>query len=301
MSASGVPPGDVDPDPRDPGRPAVTIAVVTRDRADVLERFLAPSLRTLSPDEAEVLIVDQSTGDATRRLAQSLPGVRWQPGLPPLSRGRNAAVSAARTPLIAFIDDDVELPAGWPARLVAAFARAPRAGAVCGRGLDSRGRLLPGRHAGTYRRPTSPFGLGHGFNMSFRIAALREAGPFDDRLGAGARFPAAEDSDMLHRLMQAGWEVLCDDTITLHHHDWRTPGEVIDLHRAYGIGMGAQTAKHLRRGDVLAGGIAVVEVGRHLHWLLRALAARRRDSLHLQRAWLGGAFWGLRAGLRDRL
>lgn len=284
-----------------PRQPQLTIAVVTRDRADVLERFLAPSLRALTPGEAEVLIVDQSAGEDTRRLAGSLPGVRWQHSAPPLSRGRNAAVEAARTPLIGFVDDDVELSPGWPERIVAAFASAPRAGAVCGRGLDSSGRLLPGRPAGSYRRPANPFGLGHGFNMSFRVAALREAGPFDERLGAGARFRAGEDSDMLHRVMRAGWEVLCDDAVTLRHHDWRTPAQVLDLHRAYGLGMGAQTAKHLRRGDLLAGGIAIAESARHGYWLARGLAAGRRESLGLQRAWFEGALAGLRAGLRERL
>jgi GT2 family glycosyltransferase len=103
--------------------------------------------------------------------------------------------------------------------------------------------------SGVYRWPTSPFGLGAGLNMALRREALTAAGLFDEELGAGARFPSAEDTDMLYRVLRAGWSVACSTEAVVTHHDWRSRRELLRLHYRYGIGVGAQTAKHATAGD----------------------------------------------------
>ena len=85
--------------------------------------------------------------------------------------------------------------------------------------------------------------------MALRREALIAAGHFDEELGAGARFPAAEDTDMLYRVMRAGWSVACCDDVIVTHHDWRRRRELLRLHYRYGVGVGAQTAKHVTAGD----------------------------------------------------
>jgi GT2 family glycosyltransferase len=281
--------------------PLISLAIVTRDRADLFERFALPSLLALTPGEAEILVVDQSAGDATRRLAQPVPGARYLRSAPGLSRGRNLALEAASAPLLAFTDDDVEFGPGWPGGICEGFARDGRIGVVCGLGLSSAGETLPHRPPGSYAWPMNPFGLGHGFNFAVRLEAVAEVGGFDERLGAGTEFGSGEDSDMLYRMLRAGWTVLSHEGITVVHHTWRHGRDERRLHTGYGMGAGAQTAKHVRRGDATAGRFAIEEVARHAATVARGLAKRRRRDVLLQLAWTKGLLIGFTRGLARRL
>jgi len=274
-----------------PGNPAsdrIVLAVVTRDRASLLARFLLPDLVRLGEAGFGVAVVDQSRGEETRQLVAGVPGVTYLTSGPGLSRGRNAAAGATDSELLAFTDDDVSLPPDWLERLVAAFDAEPSAGAVCGRGVTPDGTLLPGRPAGLYRFPTNPFGLGSGFNVAFRRAALAAAGPFDEELGAGARFHAGEDTDMLYRIMRAGWAVSCSDDVTVTHYEWRRAGQELRLHYRYGLGAGAQTARHVSEGDREAGRIAREEARKHVAVLVRAALTLRLRVARVQLPFLAG-------------
>ncbi len=275
----------------------LAIAVVTRDRTSLFARSLVPSLRAAPLDEVDVLVVDQSLDERTADLVRELPHVRYIRGGPGLSRGRNAAVAATSAPLIAFTDDDVRFPSEWPKDIIAAFDGVPDAGAVCGRARLPDGEVLFGRSPGVYRWPTIPFALGSGFNIAFRREALEAAGPFDEELGAGAPYRSAEDSDMLYRVMRSGWAVVCSDDITVVHDDWRSPEDLLRLHRDYGFGAGAQTMKHTLSGDRTALGLAGIEIGRHLVTLARSVLRLRRLIAALQLAWL----WGFVLGCTRRI
>jgi GT2 family glycosyltransferase len=277
----------------------IALAIVTRDRPHHVARYVVPSLRGAPLERAEVVVIDQSRDDATAVLVADLPGVTYFRGSPGLSRGRNEAIAATTAPLLAFTDDDVSFPPYWLDAIADAFERSPHVGAVCGRGVDDRGRLLPGGQPGTHLYPTIPFALGSGFNMAFRRAALEAAGPFDERLGAGARFRAAEDSDMLYRVMRAGWSVVCRDDILVVHHGSEPETVRLALFRDYGIGAGAQTVKHLGAGDRTAARLITMEAGRHLMTIARSLIGLRPRMAALQVAWLGGLAIGLVKGFRE--
>ena len=264
------------------------LAVVTRDRAAMFERYLLSSLARAGEDGVPIVVVDQSESPGTRELVDSLPGVRYLTSGPGLSCGRNVAVAATSEPIVVFTDDDVTFPPGWVEGVAAVFECHPDAGAVCGRATDGSGELLPGAAAGVYRYPAPPFGLGSGFNLAFQRAALDAAGPFDEELGAGARYRAGEDTDMLYRVMRAGWSVVCSDDVTVVHHDWRSPREQLRLSFSYGLGAGAQTAKHVSTGDTTAGTIALQEVGRHLGWLVRKVVTLLAKEVGLQLCFLAG-------------
>lgn len=271
---------------------SVALVVVTRDRAEVFADCVLPSLRRTRDAGIDVIVVDQSSGMDTRRLLDELPWVRCLESGPGLSRGRNAAVAATEADIVVFTDDDAEFGPDWIPRIREIFSDSS-VGVLCGRGWDSEGRLLPHRRAGVYRWPTNVFGLGHGFNMSFRREALVGSGPFDEELGAGSSVPAAEDTDMIYRVMQEGWAVVCDDGIDVIHHSWRTPDKERLAHRAYGIGFAVQTVKHARIGDLTAVTIAATELAGHVWWTLVAVARRDRHGLRLQMAWARGVASGL--------
>lgn len=118
---------------------------------------------------------------------------------------RNAGWRSVRSTWVVFLDDDVQLPAGWLAALVGDDLQG--AGDEVG-GVQGRVHVpLP-----TTRRPTdwerSTAGLEHArwatADMAVRRAALTAVDGFDER------FPRAyrEDADLALRLRRAGWRLV---------------------------------------------------------------------------------------------
>ena len=276
--------------PQPPAADAVLI-VCTRSRAALLERCLLPSLAD-AVDGYPVVVVDQSTDDATAALLEPVAGVSRITSPPGLSRGRNAGIEATEEPIVAFTDDDVTLPPGWLARIAEIFRDDPEVAVVCGRAVTPEGVPMPGAPDGRYRWPTSPFGLASGFNMAFRRSALDTVGPFDEELGAGTRIGAGEDTDMLYRLLRAGFAVDCRSDITVVHDDWRTGPEEVGLHFRYGQGVGAQTIKHLRDGDREALRIGLRTAARQLYWMCAWIARGRWSALRRHPSFVGGMVVG---------
>ncbi|HEU5213579.1 MAG TPA: glycosyltransferase [Gaiellaceae bacterium] len=259
----------------------VTLAVATRDRAPLVRRFLVPLAGLAAERGWDVVIVDQSVNGATQALLEPLDGVRYLRSEPGLSRARNVAIQASTTPLIAFCDDDVEVAACWFDEVLRLFDEHPQAGAVCGPVRTQTGRELPGVAAAEYRWPTHPFGLGTGANVAVRRAALDQVGVFDEELGAGAPFHAAEETDLLYRIQRAGWTIVRSQGLEIVHFEERTFGEELRLHYRYGYGAGAQTAKHALEDDGAAVRFGLAEVGHHVVWFGRSLVtARPRAAVH---------------------
>lgn len=276
-----------------PTRPAaadLVLVACTRSRPELLRDVLLPSLAEAVGDHP-VVVVDQSPDDLTAQLLDGLAGVTRITSATGLSRGRNAAIAATTAPFIAFTDDDVSLPPGWLDRFVGAFDD-PEVGVVCGRATTPDGTLLPGTAEGRYRWPTSAFGLGSGFNVAFRRAALEAVGPFDEELGAGTVIGAGEDTDMMYRLLRAGYVIWCRDDITVVHDDWRDARQEASVNFRYGQGVGAQTVKHVREGDRTALLLGLRSIGSQIFWLSAWLSRREWSALRRHPPFLAGIFVG---------
>src|SRR5687768_13187454 len=112
--------------------PGVTVAVVTRGRADLLAACVC-TLKQLDYREFEILIVDGGDDPApSRDLADTL-GVGYVRSLihGPAGRARNAAVERAGHEWVAFIDDDCRPERAWLRELVRP-TRASTCRCVCG-------------------------------------------------------------------------------------------------------------------------------------------------------------------------
>src|SRR4051812_22145175 len=100
-----------------------SIIVPTRDRAGYLDVALASIAPQAAAAGAELLVVDDGPGAATRAVAER-HGARYVAHA--VSRGLNAArnsgVDAARGELLVFVDDDVAVRPGWLAALLRAHA-----------------------------------------------------------------------------------------------------------------------------------------------------------------------------------
>ena len=282
--------------------PSVSLVVCTMNRAEQLARSALSGIVAAASLGFEVCVVDQSETDATARLIEGIAGVHLVRSEPGLSRARNVGIRSTTSSLIAFTDDDVAFPAGWMAAIAGAFDDAGEIGMVCGRAVRSSGALMPGAVTGCYVWPSNPFGLASGFNMALRRNVIDAVGGFDEELGAGGSYRAAEDTDIMYRVMRAGWLVACRDDITVVHDDWRTDREEIRTHWSYGVGAGAQTAKHQESGDDQAALIAMSEARKHAYWFVRHLVRLRSGQAALQAAYLSGMVSGYsryRAGVRN--
>ncbi len=265
-----------------------------------MRRFLVPLAGLAAERGWDVVVVDQSVNGATEALLAPLHGVRYLRSEPGLSRARNVAIEASTTPLIAFCDDDVEVGATWFDEVLRLFDEHPRAGAVCGPVRTQEGRELPGVAPAEYRWPAHPFRLGTGANVAVRRSALDQIGVFDEELGAGARFHAAEETDLLYRIQRAGWTILYSQGLEIVHFEQRTFGEELKLHYRYGYGAGAQTAKHVGADDGAAVRFGLAEIGHHLAWFGRSLVSGRPRAAAHQLPFLAGFGTGFARRRRAR-
>ncbi len=192
---------------------SVTVVVATRNRR-------ADLLVSLPRHEAPVILVDNSSTDGSASLA--FPSVR----VISLRRNlgavaRNVGVQAARTPYVAFADDD----SWWAPGALSLAARVldahPAVAVVTGQMLVGASQRVDPLSAAMAAAPlgTSPGGAGPdvlGFAACaavVRRSAYLAVGGFDDVV----RFPGEEERLTLD-LAEAGWLLSYVDDLVMHHH-----------------------------------------------------------------------------------
>jgi mycofactocin system glycosyltransferase len=211
--------GIAHPSPLPAGPEAVTAVVPVRDDAAGLARTLA----AIGPVD-KVIVVDDGSADARAiRMAAGAGAVlrNDRPGGPGAARQRGWL--AAETPVVAFVDADIELPDGWLAPLLAHLGDA-EVGAVAPRVVAGPGRA-PAWLAG-YELVRSPLDLGPApgpvrpggrvpyvptATLVVRREALEAVGGFAEELRFG------EDVDLVWRLVAAGWRVRYEPAVVVSH------------------------------------------------------------------------------------
>ncbi len=116
--------------------PEISVVVPSHDRP-VRLRWLLNALaeQTLPRERWEVVVAHDSSGADTEELLRTHPLARegvlrhltYEPGASPMATRRNAAWRVARSPLVAFTDDDCRPPPEWLERALAAANRHPGA------------------------------------------------------------------------------------------------------------------------------------------------------------------------------
>jgi len=209
---------------------SITVAICTRDRPELVARCLRSLVEKQSPPTPgffEIILIDNAPATTlTRRMVDTeFPAVRYvfepKPGL---NFARNAALRAARGDLVAFVDDDVVVDAGWLHALMEAWADDPGAGLFTGQVLpleletpaqilfEQRGGFRRGFarvHFGSSREgdplyPCRAEILGTGANMALRRSAAVAIGGFDEALDMGGPLPGGGDLDMFYRMIRSG-------------------------------------------------------------------------------------------------
>ena len=255
----------------------VTVVVPARDRADDLRRCLAsvgPCGRLLVVDDgsldpdAVARTAAQGGAELVRRTTNGGPAA-----------ARNTGLAAARTPLVAFVDSDCTLPAGWlegllPGLLPGTVVVAPRVVGAGGPSLLQRferggGPLDLGRQAA----PVRP-----GSRVGYLPAAVLVCARDDLGTGFDPCLRVGEDVDLIWRLVRAGHQVRYEPGVVVRHRTRVGFGSWVRQRHEYGRSAALLDVRHpgavtpLRWSRWSLPGLAAVASGRW-GWAAVAVAA----------------------------
>jgi glycosyltransferase involved in cell wall biosynthesis len=208
-------------------QPTLSIILPTYNRlASLRHAVTALSRQTAPADSYEVVVVDNNSTDGTADAMAGIGDARLRVIREPrqgLSYARNAGLDAARAPIVAFTDDDVEAAPDWVETVVSTLAANSGVDGVGGRVLPAWERDRPAwltrehwaplalQDHGDSRRifgRSAPIGL-VGANVAFRRAVFDRVGLFSpdvQRVKDG--IGSTEDHDLLSRLYEAGGRML---------------------------------------------------------------------------------------------
>lgn len=300
--------------------PSVSIVVCTHGlRPEALRRCVA-SLQRAAGEGVEVVVVDNATHPAVvpALLSAQLGGENERVRVvreprKGLDHARNRGIAATTGDVIAYVDDDCEVDAGWPAALATAFLD-PAVECVTGRVLAANGQCataqwfelrysfdrgeLPQRFHQTDVRPwfpVYPYHLGTGCNMAFRRTLLDRIGGFDTAIDMGTFVGGGGDIDIFARAIDAGAVAAYEPQAVVRHYHRERRRALIFQFIGYGATPSALAAKWLltrpgRRKAAIA----------FLLWYLRDTVRRALRPGHagpwmpwyLGVAELAGELWG---------
>ena len=248
----------------------LSVLISTRNRAHAIAGCLdsiAASLANAAPLDAEIVVVDNGSEDATsaivkqRATATAFPvRLLFEPRVG-MSVARNLALRTAKGELLVFIDDDCHMSKEYVSQLLHHDAND-------GDELVLRGGRIelgdPTDLPLTIKTTPTPLRFNRrmnpamnptrhnpiiaqlsGCNITMRRAVVERLGPYDERFGPGAIIPSAEDADYVIRayLADITLEYVPDMTV-FHYHGRKQKSVGYKLMRSYSIGAGALYAKY---------------------------------------------------------
>lgn len=291
----------------------ISVVIPTLDRAAAVSRCIEALLSAERPPD-EVLVIDQSTGDATASRVETLLATAAASGTaivyehhPPLSLSgaRNRGIESSSGSVVAMTDDDCVPTPSWISAIAHAICVEGAevvTGPVRPLGPSQRGLYPVSLRTSTervyHRRGALPWRVGTGGNLAIRRDVLASIGRFDERLGVGTPGRAGEDVDFLHRLLQAGRVVRYEPNAGVLHARQSRARRRLSRY-SYGHGMGAFSAIALANRDahgLLVGARWALD---HSRSLLRSMAAGDREKIGEQLLSLQGLEVGLVRGISD--
>ena len=294
----------------DTGAVAISVLLPTRDRPADLDRCVG-SLVATTHERFEVVIIDQNAVPSTF----DDPRVRV---LRSTARGKSAALNegaaVATGSILAFVDDDCTVDAGWLDHIESTFGAHPEVAMVFGNleaaPHDTARFFVPTVEMGRFEviRGAARAWIrgGAGANLSMRRVLFDQLGGFDPMIGPGAPIPACEEFDVYYRALAGGAAVARDPSSVVVHWGMRSldDGAATRLLRDYHLGEGVVIGKHLRLRDGAMVLVGLRIVLQYVRQVMRRLIETRRLTgsgisglAHLGR----GIVRGLTVGVDSRL
>jgi len=293
--------------------PAVSILIATRNRASQLPRVLESleAVRIAARTKVEIVVADNGSTDATgavlKKWSAEGPGRIYvfaeQQGK---SRALNRALAVVRSPLLAFTDDDVQVPTGWIDAIARFFAQHPHYDAAMGRVALPPDLSDPDvlRRVRRYRGAVPLFDMGdvvcdvddmYGANMTVRRRVFDKVGAFNERLGPGAS-GFSEDIDLAHRIRRAQMRIgYMPGAVVYHEVD---PDRLTDAYyRQFQLRLGLSSfemdpsASHWRNVKGLLESVVALA-----WWSVRGVSSRRARARSRMIRHADLISWHLRSG-----
>jgi len=296
----------------------ISVILCTYNRCDSLAVALESVAISQMPDGVswEVLVVDNNSKDKTREVIEQFvsrfPGrfrYVFEPR-PGKSNALNSAIQNSQAPILAFMDDDVQVEPDWLQKLTRIFENPtyigsggrifPEKGFVPQPWLDSSVRyaLAPlamfdlGPEAGELKEP--PFGT----NMAFRREAFSRYGEFRRDLGPqpGSEI-RSEDTEFGMRLLLGGERLWYEPAAVVYHAvSQQRLKQAYFLKWWYGKGR-ADIREGMFEGEKRLSlfGVPLILLRRIIIWSLRGLLSFRRS----QRFNCKVKVWWLAGGIRE--
>jgi GT2 family glycosyltransferase len=300
----------------DPGAPplAATVLIATRERPEMLRDTLG-SILAARHVPREIVVVDQSSAPNTEVATMGKVrecAIRYvHSRTRGLARARNVGLRRASHTPIVILDDDMLVGEDSLELLVAGLrggdGRAVTTGRLLaapaeGPGLVQAPAALVTRSEPAVFRGRQPIQVVPGPNIAVPRGVMLEIGGYDERLGAGTRFPGAEDHDLSLRLLDAGCEVRHVPDAVVLHRAWRSQRDLVRLRWGYARGVGGFYAKHASLRDRHTLARALREVRTRLRHAATSLASSPKTTaaelLTLGGLLFGAVEWTVRYRLR---
>jgi glycosyltransferase involved in cell wall biosynthesis len=237
---------------------SVSVLICTYGRGDSVVSTVRSVLANQHPD-FEMILVDQNTTPETEiAIIQFLQDPRFH-YLRSTTRGKGSGLNVGLTQcqgeFVLFTDDDCEVPPNWVEEMRNAFSVNSHIGMVfCGVKAgphDPTAGFVPAYTPKTRLVRSIPDkcrARGIGAGMAMRKNLLNALGGFDECMGPGARFPAADEGDIALRVLLHHEWVHETDTVSVIHHGFRTWEEGKSLAKRDWTGVGAMLAKPIKCG-----------------------------------------------------
>ena len=234
----------------------ISCVICTYKRPEMLGLALESMLhQSLPPDEFEVIVVDNNSGDRTETVVVNFqerahfPVIYLLEMKQGLSNARNAGIQLARGKYVAFLDDDAEADPGWLAAFVGTFETSHEFFVVGGKILPLWDASRPSWLTDDLVNNFSMLDMGdnrrilswpeHVLGTScFRKSVFAEVGYFEPRLGRSADLLVGdEDTEIQRRVYAAGKQVVyAPDAVVWHHISPDRLNKKYIYARAYGTG-----------------------------------------------------------------
>jgi len=230
---------------------AVTVVVPARDAAALIPDCLDAVLTQLRPgDEVVVAAADEATAVAVHviaaRAAVPVHVVPNHRGTTPAAL--NAAIAAARNPVIVRVDAQSRIPAGYRDRVVALLAatgavnvggrQVARADDGVAAAIAAAMNARLGHGGAAYRSGDRGGAVDTVYLGAFRADALEIVGRYDER------FTTNQDAELNERLRRAGGTVWLDPDLVVTYLPRRSLRALARQFRGYGRGRAMTARRH---------------------------------------------------------
>ena len=201
-----------------------SVIIATHNRPDSLRQLVASLAPELASGARELIIAENGTPAPMQLGLEGAPLKHLHEPRAGKCRIQNRAIAQTSGEILVFLDDDLVVTPGYLAAVEQFFDTHREFAAM-------KGRILPaedpekkvGPMAVYLDLPIADHGEEVievrgvlGANMAFRSAAIRQVGPFDERLGPGAG-GHEEETEMSQRLRRAGFRIGYEPKALVYH------------------------------------------------------------------------------------